>query len=258
MISPRRHLLIAGAAWVVLSVVAMAVTAGIQILPTVASREAEIEDTTFVLLTVLAMPILMLVVVGLVYSALFFRARGPDDEVDGPPVHGHTGFQTTWVVVSAGLVLGLFGYGANGLLDIRGSQAADFVVQVRAEQWKWHFTYPDYGIETKELHVPLNQRVRVEIQSDDVVHSFWVPPFGIKQDAVPGRTTTIYLTVTTAGHYGGMCAELCGLGHTTMTFDVVAESLDEVEAWLASQPPPEAPPPEGSPPESPAPSGAPH
>ena len=258
MTSPRRHLLIAGAAWVVLSVVAMVAVAGIQILPTIASREAEIEDTTFVLLTVLAMPILMLVVVGLIYSALFFRARGPDDTEDGPPVHGHTGFQATWVVVSAGLVLGLFGYGTVGLLDIRGAQEADFVIQVHAEQWKWTFTYPDYEVAAKELHVPVDQRVRLEITSDDVVHSFWVPPFGIKQDAVPGRTTTIYLTVTTAGHYGGMCAELCGLGHTTMTFDTVADSLDEVEAWLASQPPPEGPPAEGSPPEGPPPSEAPH
>lgn len=235
MPNPRRHLLIAGAAWVVLSVVSMALLAGIQILPTVASREAEIEDAAFVLLTVVAMPVLMLVVVGLVYSALRFRARD-DDAEDGPPIHGHTGFQAAWVGVSSLMVLGLFGYGAAGLLDIRGSQQADYEIRVTAEQWKWHVEYPGYDLDLAELHVPLNQRVRVDITSVDVVHSFWVPAFGIKQDALPGRTTTIYLTVTVAGQYGGMCAELCGLGHTTMTLPVVAEPMDQLIDWLNQQP----------------------
>ena len=255
MTNPRRHLLIAGAAWAVLSIISMALVAGIQIMPTVASDEAAAEDRAFVLLTVLAVPVLMLVVVGLLYSALRFRASGPDDEADGPPIHGHRGVQGAWVGLSSILVIGLFAYGANGLLEIRGAQDADFTIQISGEQWKWHFMYPDYGVETQELHVPVGQRIRLEITSIDVIHSFWVPAFGIKQDAVPGRTTTIYLTVTDANHFGGMCAELCGLGHTGMTFPVVAESFDEMDAWLSEQPdhpaPSGEPPPGGSPGESP-------
>ena len=249
MTNPRRHLLIAGAAWVVLSVVSMVLVAGIQILPIVASNEAEVEDRAFVLLTVVAMPVLMLVVVGLVYSALRFRAS-EDDEEDGPPIHGHRGLQAAWVGLSTLMVIGLFAYGAVGLIEIRGAQDADYVITVAAEQWKWHITYPGYEVDVPELHVPLDQRVRIDITSLDAIHSFWVPAFGIKQDAVPGRTTTIYVTVTEPGSYGGQCAELCGLGHTTMTFPVVAEPMADLIDWLDHQPPPpdDAPPPSGSPP----------
>ena len=107
--------------------------------------------------------------------------------------------------------------------------------------------YPRSEFDLDELHIPVGERVRLEITSIDVIHSFWVPAFGIKQDAVPGRTTTIYVTVTTAGSYGGMCAELCGLGHTTMLFPVVAASLDEAatRGWtsnrLRANPPRESP-----------------
>jgi len=235
MPSPRRHLLTAAAAWAVLSVVSVALVAGIQILPEIASREAQVEDAAFVLLTAAAMPVLMFVLVGLAYSALRFRASD-DDDADGPPIHGHGGVQAVWLGVSSLLVLGLFGYGAVGLLEIRGSEPADYVVEVVAEQWAWHFIYPD-GTETKELHVPVDRRVRLDITSDDAIHSLWIPAFGIKQDAVQGRTTYASMTVTQPGTYGGMCAELCGLGHTGMTVTVVAQSMADLEAWLHDQPP---------------------
>ena len=256
MTNPRRHLLIAGAAWVLLSVVGMALLAGVQILPTVASNEADVEDRAFVLLTVVAMPVLMLVVVGLVYSAIRFRARA-DDEEDGPPIHGHRGFQALWVGVSSVMVVGLFGYGAAGLLEIRGAQNADYEINVTAEQWRWHFEYPGYELDLRELHVPLGERVRLNVTSLDAIHSFWVPAFGVKQDAVPGHVTTIYVTVTAAGDYGGMCAELCGLGHTGMTFPVVAQPMADLTEWLNTQPPPE-PPPSGEPPPGESPGESPH
>ena len=246
MTSPRRHLWIAGAIWAVLSILGAALVAGIQILPVIASREAEIEDSAFVLLTVLSVPVLMFVVVGLAYSALRFRANG--DEEDGPPIHEHRAIQVVWLVVSFVLVIGLFAYGAVGLVDIRGAQAADFEIQVLGEQWKWSFKYPS-GVVSKELHIPIGERVHLVINSKDVIHSFWVPAFGIKQDAVPGRPTQIYVTATVAGTYPGLCAELCGTGHTGMHLSVVVSEPGDLEAWLSSQPsgpPGEPPPPSGS------------
>ena len=246
MTTPRRHLWIAGAIWAVLSILGAALVAGIQILPVIASREAEIEDSAFVLLTVLSVPVLMFVVVGLAYSALRFRANG--DEEDGPPIHEHRAIQVVWLVVSFVLVIGLFAYGAVGLVDIRGAQAADFEVQVLGEQWKWSFKYPS-GVISKELHIPVGERVHLVINSKDVIHSFWVPAFGIKQDAVPGRPTQIYVTATVAGTYPGLCAELCGTGHTGMHLSVVVSEPGDLEAWLSSQPkgpPGEPPPPSGS------------
>ena len=247
MTTPRRHLWIAGAIWAALSILGAALVAGIQVLPVIASREAEIEDSAFVLLSVLSVPVLMFVVVGLAYSALRFRANG--DQEDGPPIHGHRSVQAIWLVVSFVMVIGLFAYGAVGLVDIRGAQASDFEVQVQGEQWKWSFEYPSAGVVSKELHIPLGERVHLVINSKDVIHSFWVPAFGIKQDAVPGRPTQIYLTATVAGTYPGLCAELCGSGHTGMHLTVVVEEQADLEAWLASQPtgpPGEPPPPDGS------------
>jgi cytochrome c oxidase subunit 2 len=233
-VSPRRHLLTAAAVWVVLSVLGVILVAGIQIIPVIASREAEIENGAFVLLTAASVPILMLVVVGLGYSALRFRAT--NEMGDGPPIHGHVGVQAGWVGLSLVLVLGLFAYGAIGLVDIRGAQTADFEVNVRAEQWKWHFEYPATGVKSNELHIPVNRRVHVNIQSDDVIHSFWVPALGVKQDAVPGRPTHVYVTATDSGTYSGMCAELCGLGHTGMTMTVVVADQAALDAWLSQQP----------------------
>ncbi len=177
----------------------------------------------------------MLVVVTLGYTALRFRAT--DDVDDGPPIHGHNGFQAVWLGTSLILVIILFGFGAVGLLDIRGAQAADFEVRVVAEQWAWHFEYPN-GARSTELHVPVDQRVHLLINSDDVIHSFWVPAFGVKQDAVPGRPTQIYLTATKQGTFPAMCAELCGLGHTTMTTTVVVSDAAALDTWLREAPPP--------------------
>ncbi len=235
MSGPARHLLVAGAAWVVLSILGIALVAGVQILPVIATKEAAIENRAFVLLTILSVPVLMFVVVGLVYSALRFRANG--DETDGPPVHGHRGFQATWLGVSFVLVVGLFAYGAIGLVDIRGAQNSEFEVQVSGEQWAWHFTYPN-GVTTDDLHIPVGERVHLVINSTDVIHSFWVPAFGVKQDAVPGRATQVYLTATVAGTYPGLCAELCGFGHTDMRLTAVVSTRGELQSWLDAQPTP--------------------
>lgn len=225
----------------------MVLVGGVQIIPVIASREAKIENSAFVLLTVLSVPVLMFVVVGLAYSALRFRANA--DEEDGPPIHGSRGFQAIWLGISFALVIGLFVYGAVGLVDIRGAQTSDYEVHVRSEQWAWHFEYPDSGVVSKELHIPLGERVHLVINSDDVIHSFWVPAFGIKQDAVPGHPTQIYVTATVAGTYPGLCAELCGFGHTDMHLTVVVSDRSALEDWLSQQPsPPEGsgPPPSGS------------
>jgi cytochrome c oxidase subunit 2 len=233
-VTPRRHLLTAGAVWVVLSVLGVILVVGLQIFPVIASREAEIEDRAFVLLAAASVPVLMLVVVGLVYSALRFRAT--DELADGPPVHGHTRLQAAWVGGSLLLVLGLFVYGTVGLIEIRGAQNADFEVDISAEQWIWHYKYPATGVKSAELHIPVGRRVHLHITSIDVIHSFWVPAFGVKQDAVPGRPTNIYLTATNTGTFPGMCAELCGLGHTGMTTTAVVSDQASLDAWLSQQP----------------------
>jgi cytochrome c oxidase subunit 2 len=231
--SPRGHLLTAVLIWAVLSAISMALMAGIQVLPQIASDEAAIEDRTFVLLTVVSMPVLWFVVVGMGYSAVQFRARGRT--TDGPPIHGHARLQAGWLIVTFVMVIGLFIYGTVGLVEIRGAQGSAFEVEVHAKQWEWEYHYPN-GTESKELHLPIHRRVHLVLQSEDVIHSLWLPALGVKQDVVPGLMTEAYTTPTVAGTYGGRCSELCGFGHTDMTTTFVVQDQDALDAWLSTLP----------------------
>lgn len=231
--SQGRHALVAVLAWAVLSAIGVFLVSGMQFMPEIASHEAEIENNAFVLLTAVSVPVLMFVVVGMVYSALYFRAGS--DTVDGPPIHASSRIQAAWLIVTTLMVLGLFAYGTFGLIEIRGAQEATFEVEVHAKQWAWEFDYDDAGFAADELHIPVDQRVHLIINSNDAIHSLWLPALGIKQDAVPGRPTEAYVTATQTGTYGVLCAELCGFGHTIMTSSVVVSTQAELDAWMQQQ-----------------------
>lgn len=233
--SPGRHALIAIAVWGVLSAIGIVLVVGVQILPEIASHEAEVENGAFVLLTAVSVPVLMFVVVGMAYTAISFRAR--DEADDAPGIEGHRGLQVGWLVLTTLMVVGLFVYGAFGLIEIRGAQQADFEVEVHGKQWEWNFDYPAAHVTSKELRIPVGERVHLVISSNDAIHSLWLPALGVKQDAVPGRPTEAYLTATENGTYSVMCAELCGYGHTVMTTTVTVSETGELDAWLAQQEP---------------------
>jgi len=106
------------------------------------------------------------------------------------------------------------------------------LVKVVAHQWWWEFQYPALGITTaNELHLPVGQPVRLNLESADVIHSFWVPKLGGKRDVVPGHTNELTLTPNTAGYYYGECAEFCGLSHANMRFRVIVESPERFNDW---------------------------
>jgi cytochrome c oxidase subunit II len=239
--SQRRHALIAIAAWAVLSIIGILLVIGLEFLP-VASDEARIENHAFVVLTAVSVPVLMFVVVGMVYTAISFRSKDGAD--DAPAQHGHGALQVGWVVVTTLMVVGLFAYGAFGLVEIRGAQEATFEVQVHGKQWEWSFDYPAARKTSKELYLPVDQRVHLVITSNDAIHSLWIQALGVKQDAVPGRPTEAWVTPTVEGTYSVQCAELCGFGHTIMVTDATVATQAELDAWLADQEPmKEEPPP---------------
>lgn len=233
--SPRRHFLIVAAIWAVLSAIGIVVVAGMQIMPVIASTQAEIENRAFVLMTEASVPVLLLVVVPLVYAAVLFRARPGDPDGDGPPIHGHRSFERAWVGLSLVAVAGLAVYGSIGILEIRGSEPPVLEVRAIGSQWKWQFEYPGTNVKAKELTLPVGQRVRIVITAKDVIHSFSVPAFGVKQDAVPGRETYFNVTPTFTGDYGAQCAEMCGLGHTLMLVKVHVLEPADFAAWLADE-----------------------
>lgn len=115
------------------------------------------------------------------------------------------------------------------------SKPADLVVNISGLQYAWIFTYPDSGITTGELHLPIGRQVQISMTANDVIHAFWVPEFRLKQDAIPGRTSEFRFTPRKPGDYVLICAELCGPYHGAMRTQVVVESEEAYESWVQEQ-----------------------
>ena len=155
-------------------------------LPEDASREAGRIDFVFWFTIGICIVIFAIVVAVLVYSIVKFRAK-PDDDSDGPPIHGHTGLEIVWTLIPTLLVtsIGIVSAIVLGRNDAQGKDV--FRVNVTAQQFAWSFTYPEAkNLTSGVLRLPVGRSVELSFQSLDVIHSFWVPEFGQKQDTVPG------------------------------------------------------------------------
>ena len=204
-------------------------------LPTPAATEARRIDTVFWFVIAICIFIFAIVAAALVYVIVRFRAA-PDDESDGPPIHGHTGLEIAWTIVPTVLVtaIGIF----SAVVLARNSDVGKNVlhVDVTAQQFAWSFSYPDAGnYETATLRLPEGRSVLLTLHTKDVIHSFWVPEFGQKQDTVPGLTTTLHITPDRLGTFPVICTELCGLGHATMRSTVTVMKPAAFAAWLRKQ-----------------------
>jgi cytochrome c oxidase subunit 2 len=207
-------------------------------LPTSASEEMDRIEFTFWFTTVICIAIFAIVSAVIIYAVLNFRAA-EDDEEDGPPVHGHTGIEIIWTAVPAVLVTAISVVSAIVLAKNDDAGANPLRIAVTAQQFAWKFEYPaaegDTAVTSGELVLPVNQSVKLTLHSLDVIHSFWVPEFGQKSDAVPGIETTLVLTPTRVGSYSLICTELCGLGHSTMRAPVSVVSRADYEEYLANE-----------------------
>lgn len=126
---------------------------------------------------------------------------------------------------------------ANNLVGIKGSpdqqgKTADVTVDVTGMQFAWIFSYPEDNITSGELHVPVGADIQLNIAATDVIHSFWVPQFRLKQDAIPGMNTELRFVATKPGDYPVVCTELCGSYHGSMRTRVIVHTADEYESWL--------------------------
>ena len=196
-------------------------------LPTSASEEMDRITFTFWFTTVICIGIFAIVAAVIAYSVLKFRAAD-DDERDGPPVHGHTGIEIVWTAVPAILVTAISIVSAVVLAKNDDAGKNPLRIAVTAQQFAWRFEYPD-KTSSGSLVLPVGRAVKLTLHSVDVIHSFWVPEFGQKSDAVPGIETTLVITPTKVGSYSLVCTELCGLGHATMRAQVsVVERADYV------------------------------
>jgi cytochrome c oxidase subunit II len=223
---------------IALGIVASLVGIGISLLidwfPESAAGSADKIDTVYDVLLICSVPVFVLVMTVAIYSVVRFRAM-PGDMRDGAPIHGNTRLEVFWVTIPFLMVTALAIYGWIVLDDIEAKQPNTLIVKVTGQQFTWSFDYPSEKVHSTELVLPKDRPVEFRIHTKDVIHSFWVPEFRLKSDAVPGLTTKIRLTPNRLGHYQVVCAELCGIGHSTMRQDVRVVAPGAFNSWLDDQ-----------------------
>lgn len=201
-------------------------------LPEEASHEAGRINFVFWFVTAICIAIFAIVAAITVYAVLKFRAS-PDDEEDGPPIHGHTGLEIAWTAVPAVLVTAIGVVSAVVLARNSDAGPNPLRVDVLGQQFAWSFTYPQQNnVTSGHLRLPVGRSVELHFQARDVIHSFWVPQFGQKQDTVPGLETTLVITPKKLGTFPVVCTELCGLGHAAMRTQAVVMPQAEFDAWI--------------------------
>jgi cytochrome c oxidase subunit 2 len=211
----------------------VAVALAIDWIPVQAAEQAERVDTLLWFVVVASIVIFTLVTVVVIYCAWRFRAK-PDDDSDGPPIHGNTRLEIVWTIVPA-VLLAVMAVWAYLVLSDNEALASDrLVVEVTAEQFAWEFVNREAGIASGDMRVPVGRQVELEMRSQDVIHDFYVKEFRVKQDVVPGITTRLIFDPDRAGTYQVICSELCGVGHGVMRARVIVMEPDDYEAWLAA------------------------
>ena len=164
------------------------------------------------------------------------------DEAASGPVSWLEGRTTKFVVIGGGIIPSVILLGATYLtltglaVFDRAPEDVAYTITVRGHMFWWEVEYPDHGFTTaNEIHVPVGQSVRVELESADVIHSFWVPQLHGKLEMIPGKTNVIYMEADEPGEYFGKCAEFCGQQHANMEFLFIAQPPAAFEAWLEAQ-----------------------
>jgi cytochrome c oxidase subunit II len=156
----------------------------------------------------------------------YSRKRNPQ----ASDIEGSRWLEITWTAVPTFLVLTMFYYGMTGFQFIRKPPEGAMKVKVTARMWSWGFEYEN-GIKTTELRLPVGKPVYLSLHSEDVIHSFYVPAFRVKQDAVPGFDNALWFEPTQTGTYDVLCAEYCGLRHSYMMTKVLVVSQEEFDRW---------------------------
>jgi cytochrome c oxidase subunit II len=204
-------------------------------LPKPASREAGRIDFEFWFVVTICIVIFAIVAAAILYSIWRFRAA-PDDDSDGPPIHGHTRLEIVWTLVPTILVTSIAITSAIVLSKDDALGKNVLRVNVTAQQFEWSFSYPDANnLTSATLMVPKDRSVQLSFTAKDVIHSFWVPEFGQKQDVVPGLHPTLHITPDRLGTFPVICTELCGLGHATMRTTAIVMTPAAFDKWLKRQ-----------------------
>jgi cytochrome c oxidase subunit 2 len=180
--------------------------------------------------------LLALVLGWLVMALVRFRAS-PGDATEPPQVHGQRQLEIIWTAIPALILAIVFVLVVQTMRSVDAAEPDAQRVKVIGHQWWWEFVYTDFGgvVTANEMHLPVATSLILDLESDDVLHSFWVPRFGMMRDLVPGKTNRMSIRVDRAGTFDGACTQLCGAQHAWMRSRVIAEPPDQFQAWLTQQ-----------------------
>ena len=209
----------------------------LELLPTQASDQAIIIDNLLDIHWFFIAFFLSLIVVFMLYSLVVFR-RKSGELGDGDHFEGNIRLEIIWIIFPLIIVVGMAIVGVDTLEQITRRNPGALEVNVIAEQWGWVFEYPEYELSTTVLALPVDRQVVLKLRSNDVIHSFWVPEFRVKQDVLPGGkefVRELRITPNLIGEYKLLCAELCGFGHADMRSDVLVLSKPDYLVWIQSQ-----------------------
>lgn len=194
-----------------------------------AISSAKVDDVFYFILTICIVLLFVITFLMIYFVIRYNRRRNPV----ASPVDGNTALEIAWTVAPTILVLGIFYYGWTGFVYLRSVPPGAIQIKVIARMWEWRFHYAN-GKESSTLVAPQGKPVVLLLNSRDVIHSFYVPAFRIKEDAVPGRENYLWFEARKKGRYDVLCAQYCGLRHSDMIAGILIVDEEEYEKWLAS------------------------
>ncbi|MCZ6639352.1 MAG: cytochrome c oxidase subunit II [Candidatus Dadabacteria bacterium] len=198
-------------------------------IPEAASNLASKVDGLLLVITFISIFFFVLISAVLIYFAVKYRRRSDDEET--PYITGNQTLEIIWTVIPSILLILLFVYGFVVYKDMRTPPKDAVDITVTGKQWLWTFEYYNGKKTLNELYVRQNRPVRMVMRADDVIHSFFVPAFRVKQDLMPGRYTQLWFTPTKIGTFDIFCAEYCGTGHSKMLGKVIVLSPEAYDIW---------------------------
>ncbi|MEE9252743.1 MAG: cytochrome c oxidase subunit II [Thermodesulfobacteriota bacterium] len=202
-------------------------------LPEAASSIAGRVDNVIWFVTIISLVFFVFITALLVVFAIKYRRRSEDDET--PYQVSHHTLEVVWTIIPSILVMVIFVYGFVVFEDLRTPPKDAMEISVTGKQWLWQFHYDNGKSTLNELFVPEGRPVKLVMTSDDVLHSFFVPEFRVKQDLVPGMYTYLWFKAIKKGEFNIFCAEYCGTNHSGMLGKVKVLSPADFEKWKTSK-----------------------
>lgn len=209
-------------------------------LPPAKSTMAQEVDALFWFVHISSLVLTIAVLIAIVYFVIKYRRKSENDVT--PVITHNNKLEVTWSVIPLILVLLIFGWGFQAFMNLTNPPDDAYEIQVTGQQWFWLVKYDNGAQSRNEVHVPAGRPVKLIMSSNDVIHSFYVPDYRIKQDVVPNRYTQVWFQVDEPGESIVFCTEYCGTDHSNMNAKVVVHEQDDFEKWLADNSTPEGQP----------------